>query len=145
MPEEPGRRSTQRAFLRNDRNDTLIEHIHHHLHQQRTNAGHTAAQSVGTQQHHTADNLFGIRVTGSGAVAEDEVGGQGVGHLFGNSDAGKITKAGGDAVSNTFFAGNFFCQLTGTLHLSQSLLETLTLRQNVQRQERFRWSGCDRR
>ena len=113
--------STQRAFLRNDRNDTLIEHIHHHLHQQRTNAGHAAAQSVGTQQHHAADDLFGIWVAGSGAVAEDEVGGQGVGHLFGNSDAGKITKTGGDAVGNTFFAGDFFCQLAGTLHLSQRL------------------------
>ena len=83
--------------------NAFIEHFCHHGNQYRANAGYAAAQSVCTQKQHAADNFFGIRVAGSGAVAQNQISGKSVGHLFWNSNAGKIAETCGDAVCNTFF------------------------------------------
>ena len=129
--------SAQRALLWNDRMHALVEHLCHHGNQQRTNAGNTAAQSVCTQQQHTADNLLSVRVTGSGAVAEDEVGGQGVGHIFRNCNAGKVAEAGGNAVGNALFGSDFFCKVTGFLHHFQRLSGNRYLRTKAGNRQEF--------
>ena len=70
-------------LLGNNGGHALVEHLEQHLHEDGTNAAHAAAQSVGTQQHHAADDLVSIRLAGGGAVAEDQVGGELVAHLLG--------------------------------------------------------------
>ena len=111
---------TQRTFLRNNRNHIFVQHIDEHFYDNWTNTGYTAAESVCTEQQHAANYFFAVWVAVCGAVAEDQIGGQLVGHFFRNSNVLEVTETGGNAVSNAFFSSDFFCQCAGFLHCFQS-------------------------
>ena len=96
--------------------DALIEHLNHHLHQQGAHAGHAAAQGVGTKQQHTPDHLFGVGLARTGAVAEDQIGGQLVAHLLGDGHLLEVAEAGGDAVGHPALLGDLLGQGPGLLH-----------------------------
>ena len=110
----------QRALLGDDGGDALVQHLDHHLDQERTHAGHAHAQSVGTQQQHAAGNLRHIGIAHGGAVADNQVGGQLVGHLGRNSDLLEVAETGGDAVSHALLGGDLLGQGAGLLHGLQS-------------------------
>ena len=114
-------RSAQRPLLRDNRHDAFIEHLGHHGHQHRTHAGDADAQGVGAQQQHAADNLLGVGLAGGGAVAEDQVGGEGVGHLLRHGNLGKVAESGGDAVGYPLFSGDLFGKVAGFLHVGNRL------------------------
>ena len=110
----------ERALLRDDRSHALVEHLEQHLDEDGTNAAHAAAQSVGTQQHHAADDLVSIRLAGGGAMAEDQVGGELIAHLLGDGDLLELAEARGDAVSDAALSGDLLGQGAGLLHGFQS-------------------------
>ena len=108
------------ALLRDNGGHALVEHLEQHLDEDGTNAAHAAAQSVGTQQHHAADDLVSIRLAGGGAMAEDQVGGELIAHLLGDGDLLELAEARGDAVSDAALGGDLLGQGAGLLHGFQS-------------------------
>ena len=110
----------ERALLRDDGGHALVEHLEQHLDEDGTNAAHAAAQSVGTQQHHAADDLVSIRLAGGGAMAEDQVGGELIAHLLGDGDLLELAEARGDAVSDAALSGDLLGQGAGLFHGFQS-------------------------
>ena len=103
----------QGAFLRDHRGHALVQHINQHFHQNRPHAAEALAQGVGPQDHHAADLLHGVRFAGGGTVAEDQIGGQLAAPLVRHRHRGKVAKAGGDAVGNPLFPGDFLRQGSG--------------------------------
>ncbi len=106
----------QGALLRDNGGNALVEHLEQHLNEQGADAAHAAAERVGAQQHHAADDLVGIRLAGAGAVAEDQVGGELVAHLLGDGDLLELAEAGGDAVGNAPLGGDLLGERAGLLH-----------------------------
>ena len=110
----------ERALLRDDGGHALVEHLEQHLDEDGTNAAHAAAQSVGTQQHHAADDLVSIRLAGGGAMAEDQVGGELVAHLLGDGDLLELAEARGDTVGDAALGSDLLSERAGLLHGFQS-------------------------
>ena len=110
----------QGALLGDDGGDALVQHLDHHLDQQRTHAGHAHAQSVGAQQQHAAGHLVGIGLAHGGAVAEDQVGGQLVAHLGADGHLLEVAEAGGDTIGHALLSGDLLGQGAGLLHGLQS-------------------------
>ena len=108
------------ALLGNDGGNALVEHLEKHLNEEGAHAAHAAAQGVGAQEHHAAHDLVGIRLAGGGAVAEDQVGGEGVGHLLRHRNLGKVAEAGGDAVGHAALGGDLLGERAGLLHRFES-------------------------
>ena len=108
--------SAQGALLRNDGGHAGVEHIHQHLHQDGAHTADAHAQSVGTQQHHATDLLIGVGITGTGAVAEDQIGGQLSAHFIGHSHGSEVTETGGDTVGHALLCRDLLCQVAGALH-----------------------------
>ena len=110
----------QGALLGDDGGDALVQHLDHHLDQDGTHAGNAHAQGIGAQQQHTAGDLSGVGLAHGGAVADDQVGGQGVGHLLGDGNALEVTETGGDTVGNAALGSDLLSQSAGLLHGLQS-------------------------
>ena len=104
------------ALLRDNGGHALVEHLEQHLHEDGANAAHAAAQRVGAQQHHAADDLVSIRLAGGGAVAEDQVGGELIAHLLGDGDLLELAEARGDAVGDAALGSDLLGQGAGLLH-----------------------------
>ncbi len=58
----------ERALLGDPGGDALVQKLCQTLHQQGTYAAYAHAESVGPEQHHAADDLFGIGFAGADAV-----------------------------------------------------------------------------
>ena len=115
----------QRALLGDPGVNALVEHLNHHFNQQGAHAGHAAAQGVGPQQQHAADDLLGVGLAGAGAVAENQVGGQLIAHLLGDGHLLEVAEAGGDAVGHPALLGDLLSQGAGLLHGLQSAVGQL--------------------
>ena len=115
----------ERALLRHDGNDVLIEHLHQHLRQQRTNAGVTGTEVVDTQEHHAAHDFVRVRLACGGAMAQDQVGGKLIGQLLGNGDLLELAETRCDTVCNAAFLRNAVGQCAGLLHQAHGLRRKL--------------------
>ena len=110
---------SQRSFFRNHRQNVLVEHLDHDLCEQGTDTGETDQQVVDTQQQDAADDLVRIRFAAGGAVAENQVRGELVGHLFRNSNLLEVTKTGRNAIGRLAGLLDSLRQFSGLLHALQ--------------------------
>ena len=117
--------STQGTLLRDERGNTLVQHVNHGLHGLQTDTGEALGKVIHTKKQHASCHVLRERIAGADCVRDNQVLLQVLALLAGDDNITELTETGGDAVYGLLLIQELIDNLSGFQNLASALFGKL--------------------